>query len=62
MFCLVKLLSPFHSTNIESIFSEALALEGALRPKLALATATLSQSEAEGDHAFQHCKGPAGSG
>lgn len=54
MFCLVNLLSPFYSTNIESIFLVALALEGAWRPKLALAAATLSQSEAEEDHAFQH--------
>lgn len=47
--CLVNLLFPLDSSNIESIL-ETLALEGASRPK-ASAVATISQSEADGDHA-----------
>lgn len=53
MFCQVNLLIPLVSSNIESIFLEALALGGALRP-IAPAAATLSQGEADGKHACQH--------
>lgn len=50
MFCLVNLLFPLDSSNIESIFLDALALERVLRPKTS-AAASLSQSEADEDHA-----------
>lgn len=53
MFCQVNLLTPLASSNIESIFLEALALEGALRPKAP--AATFSQGEAEGEDTRTPC-------
>ena len=51
MFCQVNLLIPLSSSNIESIFLEALALEGALRPEAP--AATFSQGEAAAERAAQ---------
>lgn len=51
MFCRVDLLIPLASSHIESIFLEALALEGALWPEAP--AATFSQGEADGEHACQ---------
>lgn len=51
MFCQVNLLIPLSSPNIESIFLEALALEGALRPEAP--AATFSQGEAGAERAAQ---------
>lgn len=49
LFYLVNLFFPLDFSNVESIFLEALALEGPLRPK-APAAAALFQSKADGDH------------